>query len=328
MTNNYVLDIIEKTGYLWLATDGGGINRLELRNEKFTNIFHIAGDENSLPVNSITVLYKDSNECLLAGSVRGGVFNIKERYIRTYKDCPVGYNNGLSEKSVTSFYEEANGKLWIGTDGGGTYWYSSDGQEFSGSNAGGFSDFFEQMFGHRTRGGGGANAGFRGQDYHADLNLSLREAAKTHKQILTVNGKQVRITSPAGVANGQVIKLKGYGGEGINGGPAGDLYITFVIPDDSVFKRLGDDLYVDVTVDLYTALLGGDQLVDTLDGQVKLKVKPETQNGTKVRLKGKGFPVYKKEGQFGDLIVTYSVKLPTNLTEQQKEMLRKIQSMN
>ena len=144
----------------------------------------------------------------------------------------------------------------FGTDGGGTYWYSSDGQEFSGSNAGGFSDFFEQMFGHRTRGGGGANAGFRGQDYHADLNLSLREAAKTHKQILTVNGKQVRITIPAGVANGQVIKLKGYGGEGINGGPAGDLYITFVIPDDSVFKRLGDDLYVDVTVDLYTALAG------------------------------------------------------------------------
>lgn len=150
------------------------------------------------------------------------------------------------------------------------------------------------MFGHRTRGGGGANAGFRGQDYHADLNLSLREAAKTHKQILTVNGKQVRITIPAGVANGQVIKLKGYGGEGINGGPAGDLYITFVIPDDSVFKRLGDDLYVDVTVDLYTALLGGDQLVDTLDGQVKLKVKPETQNGTKVRLKGKGFPYIRR----------------------------------
>ena len=100
------------------------------------------------------------------------------------------------------------------------------------------------------------------------------------------------------------------------------------IADDPAFKRLGDDLYVDVDIDLYTALLGGEKLVDTLEGQVKLKVKPETQNGTKVRLKGKGFPVYKKEGQFGDLIVTYSVKLPTNLTEQQKEMFRKIQSMN
>ena len=212
-----------------------------------------------------------------------------------------------------------------GGAGGGGYWSSAGG--FSGDD-GEFSDFFESLFGSRGGRRGGRSAGFRGQDYNAQLQLSLRDAAQTHKQILTVNGKQVRITIPAGVANGQVIKLKGYGGEGINGGPAGDLYITFVIPDDSVFKRLGDDLYVDVTVDLYTALLGGDQLVDTLDGQVKLKVKPETQNGTKVRLKGKGFPVYKKEGQFGDLIVTYSVKLPTNLTEQQKEMFRKIQSMN
>lgn len=195
-----------------------------------------------------------------------------------------------------------------------------------GFDSGGFSDFFESMFGNRGR--GGANAGFRGQDYHADLNLSLRDAAQTHKQVLTVNGKNVRITIPAGVANGQVIKLKGYGGEGVNGGPAGDLYITFVIADDPVFKRLGDDLYVDVPIDLYTAILGGDQLVDTLDGKVKLKVKPETQNGTKARLKGKGFPVYKKEGQFGDLIVTYSVKLPTNLTEEQKELFRKLQSMN
>lgn len=200
------------------------------------------------------------------------------------------------------------------------------GFDSGGFDGGGFSDFFESMFGNRGR--GGANAGFRGQDYHADLNLSLRDAAQTHKQVLTVNGKNVRITIPAGVANGQVIKLKGYGGEGVNGGPAGDLYITFVIVDDPIFKRLGDDLYVDVPIDLYTAILGGDQLVDTLDGKVKLKVKPETQNGTKARLKGKGFPVYKKEGQFGDLIVTYSVKLPTNLTEEQKELFRKLQSMN
>ena len=213
------------------------------------------------------------------------------------------------------------------TDGNGTYWYSSDGQEFTGKNAGGFSDFFEELFGHRGR-GGRSQSGFRGQDYQAELDLSLREAAQTHKQVLTVGDKQVRITIPAGVANGQGIKLKGYGAPGMNGGPAGDLYITFVIPDDPVFKRLGDDLYVDVNTDLYTALLGGDLLVDTLDGQVKLKVKPGTQNGTKVRLKGKGFPVYKKDGEAGDLIVTYHVVLPTNLTEQQKEMFRKIQSMN
>ena len=211
---------------------------------------------------------------------------------------------------------------------GGSYWYSSDGEGFSGGDAGGFSDFFESMFGHRG-GGGRGNAGFRGQDFNAELHLSLRDAARTHKQVLNVNGKQVRITIPAGVADGQVIKLKGYGGEGINGGPAGDLYITFKIAEDSVFKRLGDDLYVDVEMDLYTAVLGGEKVIDTLEGKVKLKIKPETQNGTKVRLKGKGFPVYKKEGQFGDLIITYSVKIPTNLTDRQKELFRELQqSMN
>ena len=212
---------------------------------------------------------------------------------------------------------------------GGGYWSSAEGGGFSGNfngNEGEFSDFFESMFGHRGR--GQSSAGFRGQDFNAELHLSLRDAAQTHKQILTVNGKQVRITIPAGVADGQVIKLKGYGAEGVNGGPAGDLYITFVIAEDPVFKRLGDDLYVDVEVDLYTAVLGGDKVVDTLDGKVKLKIKPETQNGTKVRLKGKGFPVYKKEGQFGDLIVTYSVKIPTNLTDKQKELFRQLQSMN
>lgn len=213
-------------------------------------------------------------------------------------------------------------------DDGGTYWYSSsDGQGFSGAGGEGFSDFFESMFGGRG-GRSRGSAGFRGQDFNAELHLSLRDAAVTHKQVLTVNGKNVRITIPAGVADGQVIKLKGYGGEGVNGGPAGDLYITFVIAEDAVFKRLGDDLYVDVPIELYTAVLGGEKVVDTLNGKVKLKVKPETQNGTKVRLKGKGFPVYKKEGQFGDLIVTYNVQIPTRLTEKQKELFREIQSMN
>lgn len=130
LTNNYVLDIVEKEGFLWLATDGGGINRLELSNENFSNLYHIAGDKNSLPVNSVTILYKDENEGLWAGSVRGGVFNIKKSYIRTYKDCPLGYINGLSEKSVTSLFEEPNGRLWIGTDGGGINLYEPQTGDF------------------------------------------------------------------------------------------------------------------------------------------------------------------------------------------------------
>ena len=134
----------------------------------------------------------------------------------------------------------------------------------------------------------------------------------------------MRITIPAGIADGQTIKLKGYGSPGINGGPAGDLYITFQITEDPVFKRLGDDLYATIDLDLYTAMLGGEKVVDTMDGKVKLKLKPETQNDTKTRLKGKGFPVYKKDGSFGDLIITWNIKLPTNLTEKQKELFREL----
>ena len=127
-------------------------------------------------------------------------------------------------------------------------------------------------------------------------------------------------------AEGQTIKLNGQGGPGMNGGPAGDLYITFVIGDDPVYKREGDNLYMNVPIDLYTAVLGGEQIIETLNGKVKMKIKPETQNGTKVRLRGKGFPVYKQDGQFGDLFVTYEVKIPTHLTEKQKELFRELQN--
>lgn len=218
-------------------------------------------------------------------------------------------------------YDQQGGGFGSGfSNGGGTYW-SSSGDE------GEFSDFFESMFGSR-RGDSRSNHGFRGQDYTAELHLSLMDAAQAHKQVITVNGKNLRITVPAGVANGQTIKLKEQGGPGLNGGPAGDLYITFIISDDSCFKRVGDDLYLTVPLNLYTAVLGGEQIIDTLDGKVKLKVKPGTQNNAKVRLKGKGFPVYKREGQFGDLIVTYSIEIPTNLTEKQKDLFREIQSLN
>ena len=210
----------------------------------------------------------------------------------------------------------------------GEYWYSTDGEHFTsgfGGNASGFSDFFEELFGHRGATRGRTRGGFRGQDIEAELQLSLREAAVTHKQTFSINGETLRITVPAGVANGQVIKLKGHGGKGMNGGPDGDLYITFAVSDDPAFKRKDNDLYTDVNIDLYTAVLGGDVTVNTLDGQVKLKVRPGTQNDAKVRLKGKGFPVYKQEGSFGDLIVTYHVSIPTTLTEHQKDLFRQLQ---
>jgi curved DNA-binding protein len=190
--------------------------------------------------------------------------------------------------------------------------------------SGEYSDFFEQMFG---AGAGRRNTKFRGSDYQAELHLSLRDAAKTHQQTLTVNGKNIRITIPAGVENEQVIKLRGHGGPGTNGGPAGDLFITFVIEPDPVFKRSGNDLYTNINLDLYTAVLGGEVMVESLDGKIKLKINPETQNGTKTRLKGKGFPVYKKDGSFGDLYVTYNVLIPQNLTQQQRELFTELSKL-
>jgi len=206
---------------------------------------------------------------------------------------------------------------------------SSGGWEgaFSGDfEEGDFSDFFESLFGSggRTR---SRQTKFRGRDVNAELQLNLQDVYTTHQQTFTINGKNIRITIPAGVENGQKIKIAGHGEPGVNNGPAGDLYITFNIVNNTRFKRSGSDLYTDLDIDLYTALLGGEITIDTLSGKIKLKVSPETQNSTKVRVKGKGFPVYKKDGVFGDLFVTYNVKLPTRLTEQQKELFRQLSKL-
>jgi curved DNA-binding protein len=213
--------------------------------------------------------------------------------------------------------------------------FDAGGGAFSGFGTGGsdesepfgngeFSDFFESLFGRSAHGG---KAAFRGQDYQAELHLGLTEAATTHQQVLTVNGKNIRITIPAGVENGQVIKLKGHGGPGTNGGPEGDLYLTFVVAEDPRWRRDGNDLHAMAAPDLYTAVLGGEIMVDTLSGKVKLRIKPGTPNGTSLRLKGKGFPVYKKEGQYGDLFVTLEIQLPSNLSEKEKELFRELQKI-
>jgi curved DNA-binding protein len=192
-------------------------------------------------------------------------------------------------------------------------WQSAGGDQFS--------DFFESMFGSGSGFGGGRQRNLRGQDYQAELHLTLQEAFQTQKKTITVNGRNIRITVPAGIQNGQTIKIAGHGGPGASGGQNGDLFITFNIADDDKLKRVGNDLHVKADLDLRTALLGGELVIETLSGKLKLPIKPETQNGSVVRLKGKGFPVYKKADSFGDLYVTFDVKIPVNLTDRQKELI-------
>jgi len=199
--------------------------------------------------------------------------------------------------------------------------------DFGGYTDSEFSDFFNSMFGGGYSKGKRREAKFRGQDFNAQLQLNLKDVYTTHKQTLTVNNKNIRITIPAGVENGQIIKIKGHGGPGVNGGPNGDLYIEFLIKNNTKFKRDGSNLHATVDLDLYKALLGGEIMIDTFDGKVKLTVKPETQNGNKVKLKGKGFPKYKKEGQFGDLYVTYNIKTPTNLSDKEKELFTELSKL-
>ncbi|MEX0811426.1 MAG: J domain-containing protein [Chitinophagales bacterium] len=205
-------------------------------------------------------------------------------------------------------------------------------QDFSGGGdfqGGDFSDFFESMFGNAGAASGRRRSTkFKGQDLNAELQLNLRDVYKTHKQLLTINGQKIRLTIHAGIEDGQIIKITGKGGKGVNGGPNGDLYIKFSIVNNTPFKRDGSNLYKTVDLDLFTAILGGNITVDTFDGKVKLKVAPETQNGTKVKLSGKGFPVYKKEGQFGDLYITYNIKIPKNISSKEKALFEELQKLS
>lgn len=224
------------------------------------------------------------------------------------------------EKAQQQYQQQ---QQWGSQRGGQTFYTQGN---FSDSD---FSDFFHSMFGSGfTHGSGGRTyRKYKGGDYQAELRLGLRQAMHSHQQTLSVEGKNIRITIPAGVADGQKIKLSGYGQPGVNGGPNGDLYITFIVEDEPGFKRLNNDLYSSVDIDLYTAVLGGEATINTLDGQVKIKVAPGTQPESNVRLRGKGFPIYKKEGKFGDLIVTLKVEIPKSLSSKERDLFEELSKL-
>jgi curved DNA-binding protein len=191
---------------------------------------------------------------------------------------------------------------------------------------GGFSDFFESLFG-KAGGRTESKIRFKGADLHASLELPLRDLMHTHKKTIAINDQKIRITIHAGVEDGQTIRIKGHGGEGLQGGPRGDLYITFHVAGDPLYTREGTNLYKTEQIDLYTAVLGGEAIVETLAGKVKLKIPPGTQNGARVKLKGKGLPLYKNEHILGDLYLTYHVKIPKNLTEAEKKLFTQLANL-
>ena len=216
---------------------------------------------------------------------------------------------------------------------GGQYYYEFEGDpsEFFGGGSSGFSDFFESFFGRGTRQGkgfsgtggfSGFGADIPGNDLAGEITISLQEAYTGTERIIDIGGEKIKLKIKPGAYSGLKLLAKGKG-EKAQGGKAGNLYITINVSPHPDYERKGNDLYMNMPVDLFTALLGGKMEIQTLSGRINMKIPEGTQNGKQFRLKGKGMPVYGKSS-YGDLYVEIQVKLPDKLTPEQKELVMKL----
>jgi curved DNA-binding protein len=160
----------------------------------------------------------------------------------------------------------------------------------------------------------------RGQDLEHQIEISLVETYQGTTRLLTKNGRRLEVKIPRGAKTGTRVRMRGEGNPGVTGGETGHLYLKVKVAPDARFERKDDDLYTTVSVDLYTAVLGGQVNVSTLSGQViNLKIPVGSQNGQSFRLQGKGMPKLNNPNQFGDLYARLNVRLPGTLTPQQRE---------
>lgn len=211
------------------------------------------------------------------------------------------------------------------------------GQQNPYASGGGFgghadaSDMFESIFGgggRRSGFGGGRRTNMRmaGENIEQPVYISLQEAYEGTKRIITKNGREINVNIPPGATMGTKVRLSGEGNPGIGGGPAGNLYLVVNIADDRKFERKDDDLYVDVQVDVFTAMLGGEVEVPTMTRAVQLKIRAGTQSGQKLRLTGKGMPKLRSKNEFGNLYARVMITVPSNLNDEQKQQLEAIRN--
>jgi curved DNA-binding protein len=236
-------------------------------------------------------------------------------------------------------YERAGGEgtpfTWgdRGGGGGSTTYRTMDPEEYEQifGDLGGASDFFRTFFGGGAGGMGGAGFGrgggvnLRGRDLEQPVPISLDEAYHGTKRILQKDGKKIEVDIKPGVRTGSRVRLAKQGAAGVGSGPAGDLFLNIQVQPDARFERNGDDLTVEVPVDLYTALLGGEVAVPTPKGtSLMLKIPPETQNGKTFRLANKGMPKLNESNAFGNLYARVRVVLPEKLSKQEQELIHEL----
>jgi len=214
-----------------------------------------------------------------------------------------------------------------GRKGKSRSYFSGNMDDLFGDSDSGFSDFFNAFFG----GFGGSSEGFRqqaqqakGKDLRSELTISLSEAYHGTSRLLNINGQRIKINIKPGAYNGQELRIKGKGGKGRNGGPDGDIYLTINVQPGKNYSINGNDLVMQTDIDLYTAVLGGKININTLSGKLNINIPKGTQNGTKLRVKGKGMPVYGKSEAFGDLFLQLNILIPTNLSKNEEELFRQL----
>jgi curved DNA-binding protein len=220
-----------------------------------------------------------------------------------------------------------------GAGGGGNYQYSGNINDLFG-NVGGFSDFFESFFGggfRSARGGspfGGAAPAQKGSDYESTLNVTLEEAHRGSERQLKVDKQKIKVKITPGIQEGQKLRLKGLGGQGRSGGAKGDLYLKIHITDHPWFERKGDDLYFNLNVDLYTAVLGGKEKIETIDGKrLMITIDKGTDSGATLRLRGMGMARTGDPASRGDLFVKVMVNVPKKLSKQEIELFEKLKEI-
>ncbi|MDY7019037.1 MAG: J domain-containing protein [Chloroflexota bacterium] len=234
--------------------------------------------------------------------------------------------------------------------------FARDGATFEYGNVGDLGDIFSQLFGDSDRDSRRRRRPQRGQDIDYPIKITLEEAYHGSKcnielqteELCTACGgtgrvgkrtcticdgtggkiipKRLEVKIPAGVKDGSRIRMAGKGGSGLAGGTKGDLYLVVKVLPHQLFERKGEDLYIEVSVPLVTAMLGGEAALPTLNGNLILKIPPETQNSRVFRLAGKGMPQLGST-KHGDMFATVKIVLPTNLNEEEKQLFEKLRSL-